>query len=143
MLVRSLFCAGWNQTGQRAFFFFFFASGTFLRESVQLCHPQEGSPRHADPTGDSGLLSGSLSTVSLSFLFLYRRPVMRVLCGFSCNNTHFSLSTSENLWLGPDVLQTRHSRVQEAVCVCFFCCCCCWFLSVYEAVCVIISAVVV
>lgn len=66
MLVRSLFCAGWNQTGQRAFFFFF-ASGTFLRESVQLCHPQEGSPRHADPTGDSGLLSGSLSTVSLSF----------------------------------------------------------------------------
>lgn len=59
MLVRSLFCAGWSQRAQRAFL-----GETFLRESVQFCHPQEGSPRHADPTGDSGLFSGSLSTVS-------------------------------------------------------------------------------
>lgn len=49
----------------------FFGGGgafeTFLRESVLLCHPQEGSPRHADPTGDGGLLSGPLSTVSYVF----------------------------------------------------------------------------
>lgn len=107
MLVRSLFWAGWDQTGQRAFF----RGETFLRESVRLCHPQEGSPRHADPTGDSGLLSASLSTVSHSVV-LFCRPGCLWFCTTHISAVHQKTSGSA------DVLQTgvQGRGVQEAAC---------------------------
>lgn len=91
-----------------------FWAETFLRESVRLCHPQEGSPRHADPTGDSGLLSSSLTTVSHNLWFY-------TASSGACGDTHFC-STLENLWLGR---RSAHRcwwtevgfRILEQVCV--------------------------
>lgn len=76
-----------------------FWAETFLRESVRLCHPQEGSPRHADPTGDSGHLSGSLSTVSHS-LVLDCRPGCLWFCTTHISAVHQKTSGSA------DVVQT-------------------------------------
>lgn len=65
----------------------------FLRESVQLCQPQEGSPRHADPTGDSGLLSGFLTIISHTLWFYTARPRA---CGFTHSTYYHSASETSD-----------------------------------------------
>ena len=88
---------------------------TFLRESVRLCQPQEGSPRHADPTGDRQRAPPRLSQycLTLPLVFISLARVLVVL-----HNTHISAAHQKTSGSADDVLQTGAGgrRVQGAVC---------------------------